>query len=52
MCVDLSSPSGPTLEAPYMQSIHSSAIITITQVTKQARPLTGWVLGHIQIWDI
>ena len=46
VCVDLCSPSWPTLEAPYMQSIHSSAITTITQVNRQG-PLTGWVLGHV-----
>ena len=35
VCVDLCSPSWPALEAPYMQSIHSSAITTIIQVTRQ-----------------
>lgn len=32
VCLDLADPSWPTIEPPYMQSIHSSAITTITQV--------------------
>ena len=32
VCLDLVSPTWPIVEPPYMQSIHSSAITTITQV--------------------
>ena len=32
VCIDLVSPTWPIVEPPYMQSIHSSAITTITQV--------------------